>query len=71
MNPNATESTAVKNSDLIPLKSAAFDLDLTPEGLRQRLIRLGIGTRQGGRWYIAAPLVEEMRRAADVLWGRK
>jgi hypothetical protein len=71
MDIDATERTAGSEPKLIPLKSAAYDLDLTPEGLRQRLIRLGNGVRQGGRWFIAEPLVKEMRHAAQVLGGRK
>jgi hypothetical protein len=57
------------DSELIPLKTAAYDLGLTPEGLRQRLIRLQKGVRCGGRWFIEAQLVDRMRQAAEVLGG--
>jgi hypothetical protein len=61
--------------DLVPLKRAADHLGLTSEGMRRRLIRLGVGVRVGARWYIPARVVVEMRRtaerAAEVLWGRR
>jgi hypothetical protein len=61
--------------DLVPLKRAAGDLGLTPEGLRRRLIRVGVGARIGARWFIPAQVVVEMRdtaeRAEKVLWGRR
>ena len=65
------EQQARNDPDLIPLKSAAYSLHLTPEGLRRRLLRLGVGTRHRGRWYIAARLIDDMRRAAQILGGRK
>jgi hypothetical protein len=62
-------TTESQYSELIPLKRAAYDLGLTPEGLRLRLIRIGQGIRRNGRWYIEAARVEEMRNAAVVLGG--
>ncbi len=59
------------DSELLPLKVAAHNLRLTPEGLRQRLIRLGNGVRRGGRWYVAARSVAEMRQAAEVLGAHR
>jgi hypothetical protein len=61
--------------ELVTLKRAAGELGLTPEGLRRRLIRVGVGQRVGARWYIPARIVLEMRdtakRAAEILWGRR
>ena len=71
MSAMATEQQARNDPDLIPLKRASHSLNLTPEGLRRRLLRLGLGTRQGRRWYIAAHLIKEMQRAAEILGGRK
>jgi hypothetical protein len=69
-----TKCPQMQNDDLeklVPLKSAAHCLNLTPEGLRQRLLRLGLGIRKGGRWYITIHLIEEMRLAAQVLGVRR
>jgi hypothetical protein len=71
MSAMPAEQQARNNPDLIALKSAAYSLNLTPEGLRRRLLRLGVGIRQGRRWYIAAHLIDEMQRAAEILGGRK
>jgi hypothetical protein len=64
MQTTTTENLS-RQPDLIPLKA-----DLTAEGLRQRLLRLEKGLRQGGRWYVAASDIEQMRFASAVL-GRK
>jgi hypothetical protein len=69
MQTTTTEKLS-RQPDLIPLKAAASALDLTSEGLRQRLLRLEKGLRQGGRWYVAASDIEQMRFASAVL-GRK
>jgi hypothetical protein len=65
------EQTNSAEVELIPLKRAAYTLQLTPEGLRQRLIRLGNGIRRGGRWYVAVQSVSAMQQAAQVLGGRR
>jgi hypothetical protein len=57
------------SSDFVPLKAAAFDLNITTEGLRKRLIRIGQGQRKGSRWFIPRDLLDAMRGAQPVLMG--
>ena len=56
-------------SEFVPLKAAAFDLSITSEGLRKRLIRIGRGHREGSRWFIPRDLLDAMRGAQPLLTG--
>jgi hypothetical protein len=62
-----TERPADNESELVPLKSAAHSLGLTVEGARRLLLRLCVGVRQGGRWFIDSSVLQEMCAAQVVL----
>jgi hypothetical protein len=66
-----TERPADNESELVPLKRAAHSLGLTVEGARQLLLRLCVGVRQAGRWFIDASVLEELCEAQKVLGTRK
>jgi hypothetical protein len=51
----------------IALKTAAHVLNLTPEGLRTRLIRTGAGFRRGARWFVMPIELRRMLIASRVL----